>query len=198
MNKLIGLVVVALSLACSLILAGYWLLGIPGALGGIVLCFGLVKGMIWYGKRKLKDLGKSLFDAKSRVLRGASATVHQVVTAPPVSGSESVTPSNNGDTKFYFVDVTISPKDLDGTTPFRSWDPNELLLISFDKSPPSLDDEATSEDDGVGCKVHEVSEVENSDDASHQRLRLHVEIPAQLRHLKFQYYFETFGDITLP
>ena len=91
----------------------------------------------------------------------------------------------------------MAPADSDPNL-FSCWDCSELVLVPFDE--PALDI-YTEESEG-GCQIHDVSFPE-SDDAgdkasSAQRLKLHIEVIQGVERLKFQYYFETFGELAIP
>lgn len=214
MNKILLFLLATLGIFGGLLVGGYAAYGLPGALGAFVLfCVG-VKLLIGHVKRKFLGLGKALFDAKSRVLRDAEVTVHGVQTAPKVELDVEVELEDEDDpaqpspeTKFFFLDVTIVPKESEGDTPFQCWDSTELELVSFDAPVRTMDDEALDSDESESCRVHHVEYLEAPDGAEAedagkalggQKLRLHVEVPKHLTRLKFQYYFESFGDVRVP
>ena len=102
---------------------------------------------------------------------------------------------------WYYVDVTIRPvppsPDAKG---FLSWDPMDLTLTHPDAKPESIEDG----DDDL-CVIPEVQiqrdgQWEQLDDncAGDQRIRLHVGVEPGHRQLRFRYYFEIFGTLTLP
>lgn len=208
MNKIITFVGIVLFLFGVLVIGSYHFFGLGGAVGGFVLFLALTKLAVHIVKQRFVQIGKALFDSKSRVLRDAEVTVHQVSKAPRVENSEIE--NRDCPTKFYFVDVTIKPAVSDGSTPFSCWDSTELLLVPFDAPTPDINAAEASDYDGPQCHIHDVTYVEPSDKDSDensdendesqrtQRLKLHVEVPEQTNRLKFQYYFETFGDVIVP
>ena len=198
MNKVLLLLGGALAAGSALIIVGYKLAGIAGALGALVLCLiGLIRITKFVGKAFLK-LGESLFESKSLVLRDAEAVIHEVTMAPTPESDEV---SDQPELQFYFVDVTIQPKALEGANLFQCWDCSELLLVPFDAPKPSFDSEEDTYESG--CHVHAVEPLETEEEIAEKqrgdlRLRLHVGVPAEVRRLKFQYYFETFGEVLVP
>ena len=212
MNKILLVILCTFGFFGGILAVGYATYGIPGALGAFVLfCVG-VKLLMAHIKQKFVGFGKSLFDAKSKVLRDAAVTVHDVKSAPKVEAEliddEEQVASSPPETKFYFLDVTIAPKQCeDGCTPFQCWDCTELEVVSFDAPDRSMDDDEIECDVTESCHVHNVELLESSDsmelddagkEQGPQKLRLHVEVPKHLTRLKFQYYFESFGDIRVP
>ena len=108
--------------------------------------------------------------------------------------------------RWFSLDVTITPtpKEED-TCGFRHWEPGELLLVHADKNVGELD----QDDDLVGeglCLIHDLKYQENGsfvdDDGikfeGEQRLKLLIGAQPEAERLKFQYYFEAFGEVTLP
>jgi hypothetical protein len=208
MNKLLLVLGVTLLVFGSLLIGGYHYFGIGGAFVGLLLFLGLVKLAAGVIKRRFLGLGKALFESKSKVLRGATVQIHAVQPAPVPTHFEAEeeqhTPATA--TRFVFVDCTITPAgtpaNAEDCTPFACWDSSELQLVAFDAPAPTYDSESSDEHEGPQCEVHDVqcldSENEDSKRSGAQHLKLHVAVPEGLTRLKFQYYFETFGDVTLP
>ncbi len=201
MNKILIFVGAVLFLFGGLVVLGYHFFGLGGAVGGLVVFLILTKVAVGMIKQRFKQIGKALFESKSRVLRDATATVHEVCTAPRPENAES-TPAGS-ETRFYFVDVTIKPAEHDGSTPFSCWDCSELMLVPFDAPAPNFDAEDDTEYEGPKCQIHDVIPMDESEGDEEsctrdQRLKLHVEVPRQTSRLKFQYYFETFGEVVVP
>lgn len=192
----LGLFLAVFSIAVA---GGYALAGVPGAVGGLVIFIAAVKGAIALVKKRFKLLAKSLFESKSRVLRGATATLHSIDSAPEPDGFEAEEGREPG--RFMVFDVTINPQSQVG--PFNLWDPEELELVRFEAPARDFDSDAQSEADAPQCVIHGVSMADAGGETadktpSAQRLKLHVEVPPGVERLKFQYYFESFGDLQLP
>lgn len=201
MNKILAALVGFLAIFAALIVGGYHFAGIGGAFGGFVLYVLGIKLMARVVKNRLVRVGKELFDCKSRVLRGATSTVNSVSTAPQPEGAaaDGIPP----ETRFYFVDVTINAPTPDGTTPFASWDPHELMVVPFDLPPVKFDATDAEPEKEHNCQVHNVTYLRANgepaaEDEPSDRLRLHIGVPKETRRLKFQYYFEMFGDLKMP
>lgn len=199
MNKLLVFIGIVLFLFGALTIGGYHLFGLGGACGGLILFLVLTKLTVCLVKKRFKQVGKALFDSKSKVLRNATAIVNKVSSAPRVENEDP--PNAGAPTNFYFLDVTITPAPSDGTTPFHCWDYSELQLVPFEAPAPDFDAETSGECEGSQCHIHQVTPLdvseENDSCTGGQRFRMHVEIPEQTNRLKFQYYFETFGDVTV-
>lgn len=147
------------------------------------------------GKWLFKKALMAPFKLKGAVLRGATATVSSVepAPAPPRDADDESAP---GPRDHFYLDVTVVPQQTAG--PFRSWDPNELVLVRPDAKPEPDDDEVGSVEevrfwDGAAW-VEELPD----DYAGDQRVRLLVSVAPGTRRAKFRYYFELFGDVTFP
>jgi ABC-type multidrug transport system fused ATPase/permease subunit len=190
----------------------------------IALIFAIVLGV----KLILRNLGKMLgdsmlkmFEIKSQVLRGATAEVHSIeaTTAPPEEQSaddEDADEEGENDEEdspappeaprnFYRIDATITPPPQAG--PMAHWDVDDLRVVEFDK--PSLTLAQMSEDgadvtDGYNLrdlKIFEEGQFIEDQMGKHlgpKRIRAVVGVPVHVRELKFMYYNEYFGQITLP
>lgn len=214
MNKVVLVLFGTLAIFGALLIAGYHFFGIPGAIGGFAVFALALKAIGKAIKNKFLKLGESLFEAKSVVLRDASVTVHSVQVAPkpePTEEQNEISTADNAataPTQFYFVDVTIVPKPVDGATPFQCWDCTELELVSFSAPERSVETYSSEAGSEHQCAIHSVVPVDEAgaqgseDEAGKsdgaQRLRLHVEVPQAWEHLKFQYYFESFGEVRVP
>ena len=152
-----------------------------------------------FGKAMLK-----VFEVKSKVLRGATAQVNSVqpTTAPPVKEGEEPPkdPAN-----YYRIDATIKPAPSDG--PMQHWDLDDLQLVPFDTPATSLEkmaDEGKESVDGYPlCETKVMQDGAFVDDTAgkyqgDQQVQALVAVPPHVRELKFQYYAEQFGRITLP
>jgi hypothetical protein len=154
-----------------------------------------------------KFLGKAMlkvFEVKSKVLRGATADVNsvQATTAPPLKeGEEPPKEAAN----YYRIDVTIKPAPVDG--PMQHWDLDDLQLVPFDTPATSLEKMAEEGKESVdGYSLRETKVLQDGefvDDSAgkyqgDQQVQALVAVPPHVRELKFQYYAEQFGRITLP
>jgi hypothetical protein len=153
-------------------------------------------------KRVLKRLFLVPFKLKGGVLHGATIQVHSVVPseAPTkTDASESEVPDVRR--RYFTFDVTIQPQQATGK--FRHWEPGELLLtrttFRFD---PNKDDSKMDD----ACRI---SELQYEQDGAFKadegfkfegpmRLKMTLAVRESVHKLKFQYYFEQFGEIYLP
>lgn len=101
----------------------------------------------------------------------------------------------------YRIDVTITPQPKAGG--FQHWEPDSLVFMPYEASVPSL----LGDDKDVGYPTVEVEVFQNGQFAPDEdgkyfgplRVRLLTRVPLDApRRLKFRYYFESFGDVTLP
>ena len=160
-------------------------------------------------KNALKNLFLAPFKAKGAVLRGAEAQVHSIVRVEaPVKdlvsvlddAEETAHPRPDRSTwKYYQIDVTINPQSPNGA--FSHWEPGELRLLPIHAqvNPDNEDDEEISElskleifEEGV-FKPDDGYKLPGS-----RRLRLLTAVHPAHQQVKFAYYFETFGNLTLP
>lgn len=105
---------------------------------------------------------------------------------------------------WFNLDVTITPRPATGE--FTHWEPGELLLVPIDKDTSNIaDDDDDADDEGV-CIIHDEkiwsdgSFVEDEDCkyGGEQRLQLTIGVKPGAGKLKFQYYFEGFGEVEIP
>ncbi|MEO0964307.1 MAG: hypothetical protein AAFY08_04235 [Planctomycetota bacterium] len=226
MIKLGCLLIVVLLIAIPVIAAQFlpwWAVLLIVMVLAAVLIFGLPK-LIGYG---FKRFFVGLFEGKSRVLRGAEVTVHEVAEVPrPASldaeeredvpgedgeGFDTEVADDDEPVRYVMIDCTITPKPSAGK--FQHWEPSELQLCPYDKSTKldlsGEDDPTDAGDEGhvVECSsVGDAQSVEDEegDDAygkyhGPMRLRMVFGCPASLRgRAKLRYYFEGIGDIRLP
>jgi len=171
---------------------------------GVVVLVVIGKFMV---KKLLLRLFLKPFQVKGAVLKGASAEVHSVtpVTTPAQAAAETTAEGEPAETTpkdRYSVDVTIRPGSA--VTPFTAWGPGELCLVSPDSVLNPYDTESASSDDDL-CEVQSV-EVEQDgrfqpDEGMKfpgpQRLKLTIAVKPGTPALKFRYYFEEFGCVTL-
>jgi hypothetical protein len=160
--------------------------------------------LIILGKFVIKRLFFKLllkpFQLKGAVLKGAKVEVHSVSALPP--SRETADVSDAAPRHGYALDVTITP--CSAKTPFGLWEPGELRLV-LPESKLNLSPDAPSDTEDT-CEIQKV-EVHDEGDfkpdegmkyPGHQRLRLVIAVKPDTSRLKFRYYFEEFGSVTLP
>lgn len=100
------------------------------------------------------------------------------------------------------IDVTITPQAKDGG--FQHWEPSDLRLVPFTtKSGLNLKDEGDDQvGDTVEVEIFRDGRFEPDEEGKYcgpLRVRLLMAVPLDApRRVKFGYYFELFGDLTLP
>jgi hypothetical protein len=184
--------------------------------------FVLVLGGPKLVKYGFKRFALGLFQTKSRVLKDAGVHVHRVeATTKPVreaasaaalpdaddadddEEAESPAPAEPDNNRYVLVEFTLTPQPNQSKMAY--YDPSELMLIPFDAK-VKMDEDPTSSggaeanvdtlhliDDAGG----ETTDFDKLTGRSH--LRAVFACPPTLRgRVKFQYYFETFGDLLLP
>jgi hypothetical protein len=194
MIRLLALLAVMAMAAAAVVavkLLGWWaVVVLPVAL---FLFVKLVAG------RLIKRLFMMPFKAKGAVLRGARAQVHSVTPAErpaPAEGEEADAASDSR--SFFLLEATITPAAAPKSG-FSLWEPGELSLV-----PPGHKPESDEQPDV--CKVAAVEiqqdgqwqRDEGMKYGGPQRLRMTVGVDPSVSRLQFQYYFETFGSITVP
>jgi len=166
-----------------------------------LLFIGLAVGLVGFAKWGLKRLLLMPFKAKGAVLRDADVQVHAIERAgalePDPDTDPETIPAPMGPCECYRLDVTISPKPPSGR--FRLWEPGELLLVGPNAKPddPDADD---------ACEVRQVEVKHNGrfepDEGmkyeGRQRLRLLLATAPGVHQLRFRYYLELFGRVSLP
>ena len=175
----------------------------------------------------VKRFAIGLFMTKSKVLRGATVVVHRVEPAearqPSVENADAPADvaetsdaeqdeddepgeddeSRDGPRRYVLVDFTVTPQP--GQSRMQFYDPSELMLVPFDlKVSPDPDSEP---DDANSASVDrltlvnpdgtEVTDFDKLTGPAHLRIVFACPPPLSGR-VKFRYYFETFGDLTLP
>ena len=188
--KVIG--VLLLVVVASLVLA-FRFLPWQAVVGGIVL---LMLAGYFFSGRILEALFKIPFRAKGAVLRGATAEIHSLAAgAKPEDGEEE----EDANRRYFVLDVTIKPVARSGKG-FQLWEPGELQLVSLDAKAEDTDA------DGDLCKIRRI-EIESeggfvADEGMKyggpQRLRLTLAAAPEARQVQFRYYFELFGNVSLP
>ena len=188
--KIIG--VLLLVVIASLVLA-FRFLPWQAVVGGIVL---LMLAGYFFSGRILEALFKIPFRAKGAVLRRATAEIQSLTgAAKPEDGEEE----EDANRRYYLLDVTIRPVARSGKG-FQLWEPGELLLVSLDAKAEDTDA------DGDLCSIKRI-EIESEGGfvpdegmkyGGPQRLRLTLAAAPEARQLQFRYYFELFGNVSLP
>jgi len=165
--------------------------------GILALFAGLTLGAAVLVRWSLPRLLLIPFRAKGAVLRGAVVDLHAIARVePPAAGPDE--PAEREPRDHFRIEVTIAPRPSPG--PFRLWEPGELIAAGPDARPGAPRDGETQFD---------VAELEVWEDGRFQadrgmkyggaqRLRLLVAVPPGRRHLRFRYYLEVFGDLSLP
>lgn len=159
------------------------------------------------------------FKLKGKVLKDATATVHEVSFTGIKEGDEKKDDTAAEDEandkedgarqdrakeqeKYYtyLIDLTIHPSG-NAQTSFKLWDPSELMLVPPD-SKPSFDADAA--DDSFGT-VMELGLFENGQWQTdfdkvpgEQRIRMKIHFKAPAPACKLRYYFYDVATITLP
>ncbi len=153
----------------------------------------------------LRGVARSLFEAKSRVLRGATARVHSAEWCDrPACLDEDddcslACDEIDEDARFLAVEVTVTPGSCDG--PMEHWDPWDLVLVPFDAevSMEQLEREDKDEVFAEPADAHMVSGEEADKVIGEHRVRLVFVCPQELSgRVKFRYFFEAFGGFDLP
>lgn len=198
---LLGLFVASVALLVGAVAAvkmlGWW---------AVPVLFVAFLGLAWGAKklagRALEAAFKMPFKAKGAVLRGAAAVVNAVTPgeapARTAEGEEDDEPAiPAGELRWVWLDVTISPEPPTGK--FTAWEPGELRLVPTDARADDVDDEieyaaSTVEvwEDGAFVKD------EGYKYQGERRLRLLVGLPPAMGAARFRYYFELFGNVSLP
>lgn len=176
----------------------------------------LVLGAKFLGGKFAVWLFSMPFRAKGKVLRNATIEVHSIVACeqPPEKSrqggsntsegvaheedeQDEITDEPEGPRAYYRLDVTISPRPSTGA--FHYWEIGELLLTLPDTKPM---DDASDVCQIVELKVFLDGQFVPDDEGyklpGPQRLQLVLAIRPDVRQLAFRYYFETFGEITVP
>src|SRR6185369_11909738 len=171
--------------------------------------------LIKYGVKRFL-LG--MFQTKSRVLRGAGVHVHRVEATvkpderePPATLLPEASPDGEAEPddqqepdhdNYVLVDFTLSPRP--GQSRMQHYEPSELMLVPFDYK-VKIDEDPTSSTDAANC--YQIRLIDESGGETEDfskitgpaHLRAVFACPPTLRgRVKFQYYFETFGDLLLP
>ena len=168
--------------------------------GLVALFAGAMLAVLVLIKWSLPRLLKAPFRAKGAVLRGATAQVHSVERIPaPAVGADGEAKLDAGEPRAHYrLDMTVTPRPATGA--FALWAPGELVLVGPGARADEPEADVTAGEIGA-VEVEQDGRFEPDVDMKYsgpRRLRLLVSAPADQRRLRFRYYFEVFGDVTLP
>jgi hypothetical protein len=115
--------------------------------------------------------------------------------------SEVVPDEEEAPRDHYRIDVTITPQPKPGG--FQHWEPSELRLMPYTvKLRASLSERDDDAGEAVDVQIFRDGQFAPDEEGKYfgaLRLRLLMAVPLDApRHVKFRYYFELFGDLTLP
>jgi len=185
------LLVMAATVVVAVRMLPWWVL--LALVAGLALAMPIVLrwGLTW--------LLKLPFRAKGAVLRNAAVEVHAIERAEPtVLEASDEAGSAAGPREHFRLEITITPPAASG--PFTLWEPGELAIVGAD---------ARAGEPGTDEAHFDVRALEIQEDEGFQadggmkyggpqRLRLLVAVPPGQRRLRFRYYFEVFGSVSLP
>lgn len=173
--------------------------------------------LIKYG---VSRFASSLIRKKSSVLRDAGVHVHRVerTTAPENakriehhqevesdSGEATLIGATPADEFYVLVEFTLTPRQAQSKTAF--YDPSELRLVPLDKVVQFSAGASQQPDDSDAATLVSISPLTETGDerigmseiSGRARFKAVFAIPPTMTgRVKFQYYFETFGDFLLP
>lgn len=110
--------------------------------------------------------------------------------------------ADRADYRYVLVEFTLTPRP--GQSKMTHYEPSEIMLIPFDQK-VAMDQNRLA--DGIGAAVESIAVIDESGNETPEfdkltgksRLRAVFACPPLLTgRVKFQYYFETFGDLLLP
>gem|GEM_PF-1100087 len=158
-------------------------------------------GLTWFlGKYLLKRLFIAPFRMKGKALAGAEAIVHGITAAelPSVDEEEPDAVSERDSLNWYYLDVTITPKDQ--SEGFTYWEPGELALVRMDANPEEIEEDTQSAAQIHDYRIFSDGSFREDEIYKHpgaQRLQLHVGVKPGETQLQFRYYFELFGNVAI-
>ena len=194
MKKLVVLAVVA-ALAAAFTFLPWW--------AGVALVVGLGLAAKLLIGTVFRRFFVGMFEAKSAVLRGASARLHAVSVAPEPKRDfdddfvdEDVQEIDDAPRDYRYIDVTIEVPERDaesGDCGMMLWEPEELMVVPSDAKPGR-----DFEDEHDFADVHSVEMMEGGDWVmlegekvfGTQRVRLHVGVTPGVDEFRLRYYFE--------
>jgi len=203
----------------GMLAAFIWMVKVLPWWGSVLVVLGGIAFGIWLIKWALVRMFTAPFKMKSAVLKGASVQVHGIAAAPvpePAKAGANEEDEEDADDEhrvqqredyarraWYQLEATITPAASQGA--FKHWEPGELLLVHPDKK---TEFDAAREDDGDDdlCVIHDLDIFQdgayvNDDGMKFEgpvRLKLHIGVKPGTPRLKFQYYFESLGDVRIP
>ena len=149
-------------------------------------------------RRSLVRLLMIPFQLKGKVLKGASATIHEVSFV----GVEEVDAAKNQKEKqfAYLIDLTVKPSAV-ALTPFKMWDPYELCVVA-PEAKASLSEDPTDGSFGNVVSVDIFDGGWQGDDVDkvhgESRIRLKIRLVKPCPACKLRYYFYDITKIELP
>jgi hypothetical protein len=162
-------------------------LDLPRWWASMALGLGARLGAALMGRRMLQRSYLGPLIERSRVLAGATVTLHGVRPAPPIRGD---LPRRRETRHFHVLDVTVKPRmNRPGV---HRWTPGDLVLVA-----PGALPARPEEDEEVG-RIFRAElwhrdrfvEADGSPLYGPQRLRLHVGLMPRARQFHFRYYLE--------
>jgi hypothetical protein len=186
------LLVMAAAVVVAVRMLSWWVL--------LAVATGLALALPIFLRRGLTWLLKLPFRAKGAVLRSAAVDVHAIERAePPALEPSDEADSAAGPRERFWLELTITPR-ASASGPFILWEPGELAIVGPD---------ARAGEPGTDEEPFDVRTVEIREDnrfqpdsgmkyGGRQRLRLLVAVPPGQRRLRFRYYLEVFGNVSLP
>jgi hypothetical protein len=177
----------------------------------IILLVGGGLGLQWVVKYGLKQAFLLPFKAKGQVLKGAAVQVHNVQPTHMPTAQQDVDshPGAVADQraryhqlKWYTVDVSIAPQQVESAVPFSAWDPSNLLFVVPGQKVKSLADLADHPVSEIhNYEIYQTNRFQSDAEGKHlgsQRLKFHVGIEPGISTLQFRYYLELFGQVEFP
>jgi hypothetical protein len=205
-NRVMKLIFLALAvLTAVLVLAikllPWWVSLLIFTIGGL--------GVFLGSKILLKRLFLTPFKMKGKVLAESAVRVHGVSAAPTPTPRQFEDEEVDEEAtqryrslKWYFLDVSIRPSDQTEGCGFTLWEPSELLLVPSDTKAKDLETGLDSD----CCTIHDFKmfqegkfiEDEEGKYEGSQRVQFYIGVEPNVKQLRFRYYFELFGLVTLP
>lgn len=124
------------------------------------------------------------------------------VLSPRASGDDAAPEEKSDGKRYVLIDFTLTPKP--GSSKMQHYEPSELVLVPIGYVIELKEDPTSG---GAEASVDEIKRVEESgaqEDGYDKytgpgRYRAVFAVPPTLSgRVKFRYYFESFGDVTLP
>jgi hypothetical protein len=199
-----------LNFLVSLVHLAFDLFGWPGvAILAVAVC-ALIWGLYQYGGQLFMWLLFRNFAVHGKILHGAKVEVHSVTPAPePAKDAddleferdlEEAGVEDGPDSRFFFLEVTITPDPNNPDAKKESWHPSSLMLVEFGRRSVELMeiDGAAFVVDGWVVRDQQLVPFLQEECRGTARLKLHIAVRPDCRRLQFLYMKEVFGDIVLP